>query len=29
MSDAVLSPDVDATPPIDWRNLYWVALASH
>jgi hypothetical protein len=27
MSDAVLSPHVEAAPPIDWRNLLWVALA--
>lgn len=27
MSEAVLSPDIEAAPPIDWRNLVWVALA--
>ena len=27
MSDAVLSPHVEAAPPIDLRNLLWVALA--
>jgi uncharacterized membrane protein len=27
MSDAVLPSHVEAAPPIDWRNLLWVALA--